>query len=66
MDGAAVAEYCERLVGETGVLLLPSSLYDGFENEPRFRLGFGRKNMAENLEVAVGDEFVCARPVLIP
>lgn len=52
MDGASVAAYCERLVEETGVLILPSANYDGgAEDEPRFRLGFGRANMAENLAV---------------
>ena len=39
--------FCERLVGETGVLLLPGAVYD----EPgHVRFGFGRANMPEALE----------------
>jgi aspartate/methionine/tyrosine aminotransferase len=41
-----VAGFCERLVAETGVLLLPGTVYD----EPaHVRLGFGRENMPEAL-----------------
>lgn len=28
-----------------------SAHYDGFEHEPRIRIGFGRKNFADNLKV---------------
>jgi aspartate/methionine/tyrosine aminotransferase len=39
--------FCERLVAETGVLLLPGDVYD----EPgHVRVGFGRLNMPEALE----------------
>jgi aspartate/methionine/tyrosine aminotransferase len=41
-----VAAFCERLVAETGVLLLPGSVYD----EPdHVRVGYGRVNMPEAL-----------------
>ncbi|GAC1669670.1 MAG: pyridoxal phosphate-dependent aminotransferase [Candidatus Acidiferrum sp.] len=41
-----VAEFCESLVRDCGVLLLPGTVYD----EPRhIRFGFGRKNMPEAL-----------------
>ncbi|HTB94485.1 MAG TPA: aminotransferase class I/II-fold pyridoxal phosphate-dependent enzyme [Candidatus Sulfotelmatobacter sp.] len=42
-----VLEWCEKLVRDTGVLLLPGTVYD----EPRhIRFGYGRKNMPESLE----------------
>ena len=45
-DAGDVLAYCERLVAETGVLLLPGTVYD----EPaHVRLGFGRENMPEAL-----------------
>ncbi len=41
-----VEAFCERLVAETGVLLLPGTVYD----EPgHVRFGFGRSNMPEAL-----------------
>jgi aspartate/methionine/tyrosine aminotransferase len=41
-----VTTFCERLVAETGVLLLPGTVYD----EPgHVRVGFGRQNMPEAL-----------------
>jgi len=41
-----VQEWCENLVRDAGVLLLPGSVYD----EPRhIRFGYGRKNMPESL-----------------
>ena len=40
-------DFCHRLVTETGILLLPGSKYD--YTEPFFRMGYGRKNMQENL-----------------
>jgi len=41
-----VFAFCEQLVRDCGVLLLPGSVYD----EPRhIRFGYGRKNMAEAL-----------------
>jgi aspartate/methionine/tyrosine aminotransferase len=45
LDGDVYA-FCEKVVAESGVLLLPGSIYD----EPRhIRFGFGRKNMPEAL-----------------
>jgi aspartate/methionine/tyrosine aminotransferase len=41
-----VDELCERLVRETGVLLLPGTVYDQPEH---VRMGYGRKNMPEAL-----------------
>ncbi len=41
-----VHDWCEKLVRDAGVLLLPGTVYD----EPRhIRFGFGRKNMPESL-----------------
>jgi aspartate/methionine/tyrosine aminotransferase len=41
-----VQEFCDRLVAEAGVLLLPGTVYD----EPQhIRFGFGRRNMPESL-----------------
>jgi aspartate/methionine/tyrosine aminotransferase len=41
-----VLEFCENVVRDVGVLLLPGSVYD----QPRhIRFGFGRKNMPESL-----------------
>lgn len=49
-----VEHFAERLVEEAGVLLLPSSIYRsdlGPVPRDRFRIGFGRSNMAEGLSV---------------
>lgn len=49
----AVDEFCESLVKEEGVLLLPSSLYRSelMATPPdRFRIGFGRANIDEGLQ----------------
>jgi aspartate/methionine/tyrosine aminotransferase len=43
------SEFCEKLVQETGVLLLPATLFD-FGNE-HVRLGLGRANFLEALQV---------------
>ena len=41
-----VQDWCENLVRDAGVLLLPGTVYD----EPRhIRFGYGRKNMPESL-----------------
>ena len=41
-----VQDWCEKLVRDAGVLLLPGTVYD----EPRhIRFGYGRKNMPESL-----------------
>lgn len=48
-----VEAFCERLVEEAGVLLLPSSIYrSDLGPVPRdyFRIGFGRANFAEGLD----------------
>jgi aspartate/methionine/tyrosine aminotransferase len=43
-----VDDFCERLVNEKGVLLLPGSCFaSGYNN---FRIGFGRKNLPECVE----------------
>ncbi|NJO90327.1 MAG: hypothetical protein HC831_16320 [Chloroflexia bacterium] len=42
-----VEDFCEKLVNEKGVMLLPSSVYNYDKN--CVRLGFGRKNMPEAL-----------------
>jgi aspartate/methionine/tyrosine aminotransferase len=49
-----VEQFTDRLVDETGVLLLPSSIYRsdlGPVPQDYFRIGFGRSNMAEGLTV---------------
>lgn len=43
-----IEQFCEKLVGETGVLLLPATVYD--VEEPYVRMGYGRKSFAECLE----------------
>jgi aspartate/methionine/tyrosine aminotransferase len=45
--GGDVGDFCEKLVENTSVLLLPGSLYDDPGNH--FRIGFGRKNFPEAL-----------------
>ena len=42
-----VGDFCERLAGEAGVLLLPGSVYG--VREPYFRMGFGRISYAAHL-----------------
>ena len=43
-----VEEFCDRLVKEAGVLLLPGSMYDDSRNH--FRLGLGRKNLPQAVQ----------------
>ncbi|MBI5838565.1 MAG: aminotransferase class I/II-fold pyridoxal phosphate-dependent enzyme [Chloroflexi bacterium] len=43
-----VEEFCDTLVKEAGVLLLPGSAYDDSRNH--FRLGLGRKNLPQAVE----------------
>ena len=48
-----VESFCQRLVEESGVLLLPASVYQSALNDTpndRFRIGYGRANMAEGLD----------------
>ena len=52
-----VQEFCEQLVQQSGVLLLPGTVYD----EPRhLRFGYGRRNMPEAL--AQLESWLVARP----
>ena len=47
-----VESFCKALVEQTGVLLLPGSIYRSEllpTPDNRFRIGFGRANMAEGL-----------------
>jgi hypothetical protein len=50
--GEAVEEWCEQVVKESGVLLLPASVYDHEASVSRghFRIGLGRQNMPQCLE----------------
>lgn len=43
-----IAEFCDTLVEDSGVLLLPSSIYS-FEGQ-YFRMGFGRANFVDSLK----------------
>lgn len=47
-DGSDAEELAERLVAESGVLLLPGAYYD--YDRSYFRLGFGRANLPEALD----------------
>jgi aspartate/methionine/tyrosine aminotransferase len=49
-----VEDFCDRLVKQAGVLLLPGSIYDDSGNH--FRLGLGRKNLPQ--AVARLEEFL--------
>jgi aspartate/methionine/tyrosine aminotransferase len=42
-----VQEFCDEVVGKSGVMLLPGSVYDEARH---IRFGYGRKNMPEALE----------------
>jgi aspartate/methionine/tyrosine aminotransferase len=46
--GGDVEKFCDQLVKEAGVLLLPGSVYDDSRNH--FRLGLGRKNLPQAVE----------------
>jgi aspartate/methionine/tyrosine aminotransferase len=43
-----VEEFCDTLVNQVGIMLLPGSVYDDSHNH--FRLGLGRKNLAQAVE----------------
>jgi aspartate/methionine/tyrosine aminotransferase len=43
-----VEEFCDNLVREAGVMLLPGSVYDDSQNH--FRLGLGRKSLPQAVE----------------
>jgi aspartate/methionine/tyrosine aminotransferase len=47
--GGNVEDFCDDLVRKAGVLLLPGSVYDDADNH--FRLGLGRKNLPQAVEV---------------
>ena len=52
IGNGGVENFCETLVEENGVLLLPASIYSSelMDTPPnRFRIGFGRANMDEGL-----------------
>lgn len=51
--GENVEAWCEALASGAGVLLLPASVYGhaGFTEAGHFRLGYGRKDLPECLEV---------------
>src|SRR6185503_16570284 len=46
--GGDVERFCDQLVKQAGVLLLPGSVYDDSRNH--FRLGLGRKNLPQAVE----------------
>ncbi|MBT9585947.1 aminotransferase class I/II-fold pyridoxal phosphate-dependent enzyme [bacterium] len=63
-----VENWCQNLVQETGVLLLPASIYQsqlGSVDRDRFRLGYGRANLQPGLQ-KMGN-FLCrqGRPPLL-
>ena len=41
-------DFCDTLVKQAGVLLLPGSAYDDSKNH--FRIGLGRKNLPQAVE----------------
>eukprot|EP00878_Enallax_costatus_P035374 GHUV01039413.1.p3 GENE.GHUV01039413.1~~GHUV01039413.1.p3 ORF type:complete len:100 (-),score=24.10 GHUV01039413.1:232-531(-) len=50
--GEPIEAWCEQLVQEQGVLLLPASVYDheASTNQGHFRFALGRKNMPKCLQ----------------
>ncbi len=42
------ADFCQQIVSEAGIMLLPSSVYD--YDDRHIRVGFGRENLPEALE----------------
>jgi aspartate/methionine/tyrosine aminotransferase len=43
-----IEDFCDKLVRQAGVLLLPGTMYD--ESNNHFRLGLGRKNLPQGME----------------
>ena len=43
-----VDSFCDKVVREAGVLLLPGSVYD--DTEDHFRLGLGRRNLLQAVD----------------
>ncbi len=50
--GEDIGEFCDRVRRSSGVLLLPGTVFDW--KEPHFRVGYGRKDMADVLGVFAG------------
>jgi aspartate/methionine/tyrosine aminotransferase len=50
-----VESFCDKVVREAGVLLLPGSVYDDPDNH--FRLGLGRKNLRQAVDQL--EEYLC-------
>ena len=47
-----IGEYCVDLPTQDGAMLVPASMYGTqYRSGGHFRIGFGRKDMAEGLEV---------------
>jgi aspartate/methionine/tyrosine aminotransferase len=46
--GGNIDKFCDELVKQAGVLLLPGSVYDDSRNH--FRLGLGRKNLPQAVQ----------------
>jgi aspartate/methionine/tyrosine aminotransferase len=46
--GGSATTFCEKIVKERGVMLLPGEVFGAYS--AHFRIGFGRKNMPEALE----------------
>lgn len=55
-----IEEFCNRVIKEAGVLLLPATVY-GMQ-EPFFRIGFGRASMPEVL--AIFETWINKQPIL--
>ncbi len=43
-----IEKFCERIVQQAGIMLLPGTMYDDTQNH--FRIGLGRKNLPEAVE----------------
>ena len=48
VDWMNTLDFCQKVVREANIMLLPSTVYD-YDNK-HFRFGFGRENMPEALE----------------
>ena len=51
-------KFCQRVVNDAGIMLLPSTVY-GYDHE-HFRIGFGRENMPKVL--AQFDKYLKSKP----
>lgn len=49
LDKKPIEEFCEDLVAEHGIMIVPGSMFDW--QEPNFRLGLGRKNFIQGLKI---------------